>query len=534
MRNIFHFAFATIVALAVSACGDNSHRHEHAHDEHEHTSAETVLHDFTQYNDTHELFVRMAQPVEGTSTHVTAYITRLSDFKPVDEATLTVSLAIGADSLVRDVQPVHRGMYEFLLTPNRAGHGMLHCTLHLADGNVRFALPVNVAEGCKHSHSHDAVEHHHEHAHDDAHGHNHDNAHNHSHATVEHNHIDVNLIPFLKEQSWKIDFSTAPVTKGTFNGSVKVAAQVTALPDNEATIVATSAGRVHYLSNILAGTKVSVGTALLSLDGSDVTDNDVSVKFAEAESNYEVAKADYERKLSLYDSKIVSQKELESAHAAFKQAEAHYNSMKRSFTGKAVVLKSPFNGYVADILVANGDYVAPGTPLMTVLRSGAVNITAELPVRFANLLANIETVNIELSDGRLLSLNDIDGRVSAVGSSVNSCNMIPLTVTANSLCDVLPGSIVTLYVSSSLSDGDAKVVVPRTALVEEMGNFFVFVQHTPVAFEKREVKIGATDGINVQVIKGLHEGERVVSQGAVSVKLSQGAATLDPHAGHVH
>ena len=29
-------------------------------------------------------------------------------------------------------------------------------------------------------------------------------------------------------------------------------------------------------------------------------------------------------------------------------------------------------------------------------------------------------------------------------------------------------------------------------------------------------------------------GERVVTKGAISLKLSQGAAALDPHAGHVH
>ena len=54
------------------------------------------------------------------------------------------------------------------------------------------------------------------------------------------------------------------------------------------------------------------------------------------------------------------------------------------------------------------------------------------------------------------------------------------------------------------------------------------------AFEKREVRIGTTDGRYTQVLRGLHSGEAVVSKGAVSLKLSQGAATLDPHAGHVH
>lgn len=522
MKNIFFFAFATIVALALSGCGESAHNHNHVHSSHNHDAHKVVLHDFTQYNNTHELFVRMQQLVAGASSHITTYITQLSDFKPVGDAPLTLSLVVNGRSTALNVNPIHHGMYEFELTPAIAGKGVLNYTLNLAGGDVHFAVPVHVAEGCNHDHSH---EHSHEHHHD---------VHTHSHEVAEHSHVDENLISFLKEQSWKIDFSTETVKKSTFNGSVKVAAEVAVTPDNEVTIVATSAGRVRYIDNLLAGKSVTSAMPLLSLDGGDVTENDASVKFAEAESNYEVAKADYERKLSLYNDKIVSQKESENAQAVLRQAEAHYNSMKRSYNGSSMLLRSPFDGYIADLKVANGDYVAPGTPLVTIQRSGAVNIKAELPVRYAALLRNASNANIELSNGCLLSLKDIDGEISTIGHSVNSCNMIPVTITAKNMRDVLPGSIVTLYISSSLSTGEAKVVVPRTALVEEMGNFFVFVQHTPVSFEKREVNIGETDGINVQVISGLHEGERVVSKGAVSIKLSQGAATLDPHAGHVH
>ena len=64
--------------------------------------------------------------------------------------------------------------------------------------------------------------------------------------------------------------------------------------------------------------------------------------------------------------------------------------------------------------------------------------------------------------------------------------------------------------------------------------FYVFVHKGGDAFEKREVRIGATDGKYTQVLKGLHKDEAVVAKGAISLKLSQGAAALDPHAGHVH
>lgn len=111
--------------------------------------------------------------------------------------------------------------------------------------------------------------------------------------------------------------------------------------------------------------------------------------------------------------------------------------------------------------------------------------------------------------------------------------MIPVTLTTNNFDGVVPGSIVTLYLVSENSNVE-NIVIPRTAIVEEMGSFFVFVQNTPVSFEKRSVVIGATDGLLVKVHKGVSAGERVVTKGAVVLKLSQGAAALDPHAGHVH
>jgi hypothetical protein len=78
------------------------------------------------------------------------------------------------------------------------------------------------------------------------------------------------------------------------------------------------------------------------------------------------------------------------------------------------------------------------------------------------------------------------------------------------------------------------VIVPNSSLVEEYGNYFVLVQLTPEMFEKREVKTGLSDGINTEIIVGLSEGERIVSKGAIIVKLAAVSNTLDAHSGHVH
>ena len=522
-----------IFMIALCGCG-HGHKHEVAH-EHAH------LHNYTAYTEANEFFMQHEGLVVDTAACVTLFVTRLQNFKPSDAAEATAVLKVGESVQSFTVKASNAGIFNFKFAPGQEGEGSL--AFEVGGDKAHFHIDVLAKDGL-HEHSHAHTHHHgeshegHDHA---SHGHNNETAHEHRHAAHAHHshsgHGELTEgapsdVPFAKEQSWKIDFATDIVKESHFGGVVKVAAKVAAAPSDFTTIVAATSGKVQFVGNVVEGKTVAPGEPLFYLEGGDVTDNDAAVKFAEAESNYQLAKADYERKKHLFNESIVSERDFQSAEAYYKQAEARFTSMKRNFGGGKVTLKASREGYIASLLVANGDYVEPGTPLATVQSDGCFNIAAELPVRFASQLQNIEDVNIVLPAGDAYSMNALGGSIVAVGSSANCCNMLPVTISAGELRGIVPGSIVTLYIKSK---SEAHVVaVPRTALVEEMGNFFIFVQNNPVSFEKRAVETGSTDGMRVIISKGLHAGERIVTKGAVSLKLSQGAAALDPHAGHVH
>ena len=565
MKNTFLLA---ILVIALCGCGHNhSVEAEHVH---------THLHNFTAYSNSNEFFMQHEGLEAGAKACITLFVTELENFDPAKAVEAKATLLVSGSEQQATATRSKEGIFNFDLVPAKSGNGNLF--FEVGDDKVRFPVKVNAA-GHSHDHGHDAHSgHSHDHGHDahaghshshgeadhdcSSHDHNHDahagHSHDHDHGDADHDcsshdhshdvpavFSDVSFVAFgsqtegaaddvafSKEQSWKIDFATAVVEKQNFGGAVKVVAKVVATPQDFTTIVATTSGKVQFVGNVVEGKEVVAGEPLFYLEGGDVTDNDAEVKYAEAESNYLLAKSDYERKKLLFNDMVVSERELEAAEALYKQAEARYKSLNRSFGNGKVTLKAVKNGYIASLLVSNGDYVEPGTPIATVQCNGNYNIVAELPVRFAPQLRNIADVNIVLPSGEAFSMNSAGGSVVAVGSAANGCNMLPLTISAGAIDGVVPGSIVTLYITS-VSDTKA-VVVPRTALVEEMGNFFVFVQNNPISFEKRAVEVGATDGIMVQVLDGVAAGERVVTKGAVSLKLSQGAAALDPHAGHVH
>ena len=533
MKKIF---FVLISAIALCSCSNNENKSSVTHEEHVHA------HSFTAYTHNAEFFMQHEGLEVGKKACITLYATALSDFKPMHANEATVLLRAGGKSISATAHAHSAGMFHFELIPEVAGDGLLYITV--GEESAHFDVCVTEAGAAhthEHSHGHDHghnQEHNHEeYSHGDSHGDHDHSAHAHSHNHEPHPGHGVETegkpgdVTLTKEQIWKIDFATELAKESNFAGSVKTVARVEALPANFTTVIATTSGKVQFAGNVVAGTVASVKEPLFYLDGGDVTDNDAAVKFAEAESNYELAKADYERKKNLFIDKIVSEREYQAAEALYLQAQARFESMERNFGGGKVTLKPSMNGYVAAVHVSNGDYVEPGTPLATIQREGGFNLAAELPVRYAQMLQHVSTVNVETALGAY-DMADFGGDC-IIGHAANECNMLPVTVSINDLPGVVPGSMVTLYLSCTSPDTHF-TVVPRTALVEEMGSVFVFVQNNPTSFEKRSVKVGETDGRDVQILSGVKPGERVVSKGGIILKLSQGAAALDPHAGHVH
>jgi RND family efflux transporter MFP subunit len=300
-------------------------------------------------------------------------------------------------------------------------------------------------------------------------------------------------------------------------------------------VVAKSSGVVTFSNaKITEGTPVVAGQQLFSIESSNMADNNMAVRYAEAENNYELAKAEYDRKQNLAKDKIVSASELQRAKAEYDNAKALYETIKNNFSQSGQKVTSPISGYVCQLMVKNGEYVEAGKPIMSVSQNKKLYIRADLQPRYYSVLNNIRTANFRIpKTNTSYRLEDLDGRLVSFGKSADNGNvLIPVTFEMNNSVGLLSGSFVDLYIKTQ---NDSPILtVANGALIEEMGNFFVFVQLTPELFEKREIQKGATDGYRTAVLGGLKAGERVVSKGAVLVKLAQASGALDPHAGHVH
>lgn len=385
-------------------------------------------------------------------------------------------------------------------------------------------------EGHDHSHEgHDHEGHDHEHeGHDHNHeGHDHEYA-GHNHESEEAKHSDEIIFP--KAQAAKTTFEVREIQPASFNQVVKTTGQILAAPGDEAVIVATSNGVVSFTSNKLTeGTKVQKGQSLFQISSKNIAEGDYYTK---VKATYEAAKASYDRAESLVKDKIISQKEFENTKLEFENAKTAYDAVSNNKTAKGVSVNAPINGHVKNILVKEGEYITVGQPLATISQNQRLVLRAEVSQRYYNAMQSIKSANFKTPyDNKVYSLEDLNGRLLSFGKTSNENSFfIPVSFEFDNKGEVIPGSFVEVYLISAPIENTLSI--PVSALTNEMGIHYVYVQIDEEGYRKQEVALGANNGKEVQIIKGLHPGDRVVTQGAYQVKMASASGAI-PH-GHSH
>jgi RND family efflux transporter MFP subunit len=236
----------------------------------------------------------------------------------------------------------------------------------------------------------------------------------------------------------------------------------------------------------------------------------------------------------LVKDKLVSQNEILESKTEYENAKIVYENLKTNFSNGGQNVASPKNGFVKHIYVSSGQYVEAGQALVSIAENKNLFLKAEVQQKYASALPFIKTANIRsVNSETVFSLEELNGKVVSYGKNVSDESyLISVTLQVQNRADIIPGSFMEVFLKTE-SKSDA-LTVPNNALIEEQGNFAVFVQQNPESFVKRSVKIGKTDGKRTEILSGLKSSERIVTRGGILVKLASVSNSLDPHAGHVH
>lgn len=271
---------------------------------------------------------------------------------------------------------------------------------------------------------------------------------------------------------------------------------------------------------------------------------------AKAKAAYEAAKSEMGRVKPLADENIVSQRELEQARLNYETARAAYEGLKASRSGSAVVTTG-MGGYVKSMLVKSGDYVNVGDPIAIVTQNRRQQLVVDVPECAYRNMSDIKSANFRATGNEnVYKLSELNGKLVSYSRTLpEGSAYLPATFEFDNVGDIIAGSFVEVYLL--LKPRKNVVTVPNSALTEEQGLYYVYVKlHDSHAheqedhahehegeegvFEKREVKIGQTDGVRTEIVEGLKAGETVVAKGAYQVKLAASSSVIPEGHNHNH
>lgn len=337
-------------------------------------------------------------------------------------------------------------------------------------------------------------------------------------------------IVFSKKQAAAANLQLETLKPGAFSQVIKTSGRILAAQGDETAIASTINGIVSFAGVPLTeGSAVKQGQSIVSVSAKKLSDGDPANK---ARIEFDVAERDYKRATELVKDNIISAKEYEQKLSRYELAKAAYEAVGAGNAAKGVKLTSPISGFIKQLYVRQGDYVSVGQPVAVVSQNRRLQLRAEVSEKYFHYLNSIFSANFTTTyDNVVHQLSELNGRLPTYGKTTTDESFyIPITFEFDNKGNIAPGSFVEVYLLASPKSN--VISVPVSAITEEQGLYFVYIQLDEEGYRKQEVTTGENNGTRVEITSGLKPGDKVVTQGVYQVKLAATSSVIPE--GHSH
>jgi membrane fusion protein (multidrug efflux system) len=313
-------------------------------------------------------------------------------------------------------------------------------------------------------------------------------------------------------------------------GSLKTLEDVTISPKK--------AGVINQIF-VKEGDRVKKGQILVQLD-----DVDARLQVERAEAGVKQAAATVEtyrsivpRYLKLYEAQVIPQQTLDELimrvkvdEARLDLAKAELNLARQNLLDHRIV--SPIEGVVNLKIASLGEHVnvAPKDEILKIIQMDPLELEFYVPENWAGKVHLGSKAQFTL---KAFSEEKFTATLRFISPTADPAtrNVKVKAVVPNPHYRLKPGFFAEVTVQTGTNP--KALAIPESALFSQEGKFFAFVVQNGVA-HRQEVETGHRFKGNVEVLKGIHEGERVVTVGheqlteGTKVKPSTDSQTLNP------
>ncbi|MGI9326605.1 MAG: efflux RND transporter periplasmic adaptor subunit [Pseudomonadales bacterium] len=288
----------------------------------------------------------------------------------------------------------------------------------------------------------------------------------------------------------------------------------------KATVAAEVSGRV-VARLVEPGDLVEPGQVLVRLDNerARIAQTETKAQLSARHVDLAQAQSEYQRGVDLHAKEFISEDALDTLRFAQERASSQLAAAEAAVaaanrTRADTRIRTPFMGTAERVHVQQGDFLAPGTQVVTLTDFTKARIQAGVTAREATLLAQSKTAEV--------TLEALGPRRFA--GDIRSISRIPDPATGTYTVEVwLDGAFAPLRegmvatVHMPYFTAEQRLAVPVSAVFRRNGAMHVFAVQDNEA-HLRAVRTGRTDGTLIEIEDGLSEGAAVVIDGQFALR----------------
>jgi len=258
------------------------------------------------------------------------------------------------------------------------------------------------------------------------------------------------------------------------------------------------------------GQWIEKGTVLVELENAEQLAGLAAAKARLVESTSLLRRSE-----ELFKTKAVSESQMEQLRAKQESDVASVNAEQSRLD--QTVIRAPFSGRLGLRQVSVGAVLDTDTVITTLDDTSAIKLDFDVPEVFlASLEPGLKVTahSAAWPDTQFVGeVSTIDTRVDPISRTITVRAVLP-----NADNQLRPGMFLTV---SLLKEDIQSLVIPEEAIVPERSKQFVFVVGAGEIAELREVQTGRRRPGEVEILHGLAEGEKVITEGTLKARPGQ-------------
>jgi len=268
--------------------------------------------------------------------------------------------------------------------------------------------------------------------------------------------------------------------------------------------------------NFDSGGDVKAGAQIIKL-----RDTDDLAKLHTLEASRDLWQANYNRDQAQLQRQLISQAQFDITNSNLKQLLAQIAEQQAIVAKKT--LRAPFDGHLGIRAINAGQYISPGTVVVTLQALDPIFIDFFVPQQQLALLRIGQNIAIKVD---AFPSTNFTGRISTIDPKVDPAtrNVAVRATVPNRDRKLLPG----MYATAQIATGQPQkyITLPQTAIsFNPYGNMVYVVKpgkdkagKDALIATQTVVTTGATRGDQIAILSGLMPGDEIVTAGQMKLQ----------------